>query len=222
MFLNDRIYIPHKRQHHEHKNRGLFSLCQRKYIKWRYSLSNKATHSLMKIIWLIISAFIFTIVISSKNIFHETDSSLVYEHHTSDKRYSPGNVIDSTKDKYVYKTIRNWQLSAVDNNVDMLPKLSPLRDQQWLKYKDNELFEWKEVPLNFVHERLKHLDIENQKESGYYTNSDNKYGDLGSNVTLSGHLREEASAKFSMHQINVVASNIMSLNRRLPEVRNPK
>ena len=79
------------------------------------------------------------------------------------------------------------------------------------------------MPLNFVHDKLKGLNVENQKEFGYYEAASKiNYGDLGSNISLSGRLGEEASAKFNVHQINVVANNVMSLNRRLPDVRNPK
>ena len=104
----------------------------------------------------------------------------------------------------------------------MLPKLSSLRDPQWLNYSDNELFDWSEVQFNFVHQRLKELDIENRKASGYYLASNSNYGDLGSPIILSGKLRDEARDKFNIHQINVVASNVMSLNRRLPDVRNSR
>lgn len=230
MFRNILISIPLGRQHHRHKC-ALFSFLKRKYIKWRYRLSTKATRVFVTTAWLIISVFIVAFIFPShlkQNISHEVDLSIVNDHYgLSDVLSSlshnriPPNLIDNTKQKFVYKTIRNWQLSSGDN-VNMLPKLSSLRDPQWLRYSDNELFEWNEVEFNFVHERLKDLDIENQNETGYYTTSNSTYGDLGSQVILSGNLWEEARAKFNIHQINVVASNIMSLNRRLPEVRNSR
>lgn len=221
MFFGDRISIPLRRQYHEQKG-GLFSLCQRKYIKWRYIFCNKASNAIGTVVWSIIGVFIMIFLFSShlkQNVFIGTSPLSVHKNYISDNRIQPNNN-NSTKSR-VYKTIHKWQLSAF-SDVNMLPKLSSLRDPEWLKYPNNELFKWTEKPFNFVHERLKELDIENQKEFGYYSATNSKYGDLGKPVVLKGHLREEAAAKFSIHQIDVVASNVMSLNRRLQEVRESK
>ena len=225
MFLSDRISIPPRRQTHEAKN-GLFSLCQRKYIKWRYVFCSKASTSKETVFWTVVGILIMVCVLSShlKNNQSMLDTDdlhdMIRDHYDKAKQRSSSN---STKDK-VYKTIQSWQLSQLSNSNDInkLPKLSPLRDSKWTSYDSNELFEWTEKPFNFVDKQLKLLDIENQKEFGYHSELNSKYGDLGTPIQLKGALREESSSTFNIHQINVVASNHMSLNRRLQEVRNPK
>lgn len=219
MFYTSQSSVPQRRQCHDQKM-GIFSQCQRKYIKWKYILGSKAFTSIGNIILTIFVVFMMAFIFCTQmkqnadmneNLTNIHDNTKGIEEIKTSRK-------NSTKDK-VYKTIQNWQLSYAQNNVNMLPILSPLRDSQWTKYKNNQLFEWKEKPFNFVHERLKELDSENQKEYGYDSLDNVSSGDLGAPVELKGHLREESYVKFSVHQINVVASNVMSLNRRLQDVR---
>ena len=159
MFLNDRIFLPLTRQHHEQKC-VLLSVLQRKYTKYKYVLNIKAARVLATIVWLIFSVFIVAFIFSSHI---KQNPAVVYEHYINDNRIPLNVTENSTKQEFVYKTIGNWQLSAV-KNVHMLPRLSSLRDHQWLRYPDRELFGWSEVAFNFVHDRLKDLDLENGKD----------------------------------------------------------
>ena len=219
MFYTSQSSIPLKRQCHDQKM-GIFSQCQRKYIKWKYIFGSKAFTSIGNIVLSIFVVFMMAFIFSTQlkqNIYVDKNLSNIYENNNVIKKIRTSEK-NSTKEK-VYKTINNWQLSYAHNNVEVLPVLSPLRDSQWTKYKSNQLIKWTEKPFNFIHERLKELDSENRKEYGYDSLDNVSAGDLGAPVELKGHLKEESYVKFSEHQINVVASDIMSLNRRLQDVR---
>ena len=219
MYFTDYNSIPLRRQHHDHKG-GLFSPCQRKYVKWRYLFCSKASFTISTLIWSVVGVLTMAFIVSTnikQNIFMDTSLPEMPNNYNINERLKANY---STKER-VYKTLESWQLSA-HSDINKLPKLSSMRDDRWKHYPSDQLFDWIEKPFNFVDERLKLLDIENQKEFGYYSKEYSKYGDLGAPIELKGNLREESSAKFSTHQIDVVASNVMSLNRRLQEVRNPK
>ncbi len=48
-----------------------------------------------------------------------------------------------------------------------------------------------------------------------------RHGDMGVAVVVPAHLRDNERRKMEKHRMNVVASDLMSLNRRLPDVRHP-
>ena len=49
-----------------------------------------------------------------------------------------------------------------------------------------------------------------------------RHGDMGVAVDVPTNLRDEERRKMEKHRMNVVASDLMSLNRRLPDVRHIK
>lgn len=46
-------------------------------------------------------------------------------------------------------------------------------------------------------------------------------GDMGKAVVVPAEQEEEAKEKFKIHQFNLIASDMMSLNRTLPDYRIP-
>ena len=44
-------------------------------------------------------------------------------------------------------------------------------------------------------------------------------GEMGEPVNIPKNLESEAKKRYSKHQLNIVASDLVSLNRRLPDVR---
>ena len=48
------------------------------------------------------------------------------------------------------------------------------------------------------------------------------FGEFGKAVTLPQNLIKQSKAKMSLHQLDVVASDIMSLNRKLNDMRNSR
>ena len=143
-----------------------------------------------------------TSIISNSQHFHNVSS------HRSEQRLEP--------EAQVYKYIRSWTLKNI-NDTNQLPVLSSLNDKRWLKYSKNELFSWKELPLYFVHTSLQLLN--NSYDSSY---KNGNHGDLGAEVVVPETLVKQSKSKMSLHQLNVVASDIMSLNRRLKDQRNAR
>lgn len=45
---------------------------------------------------------------------------------------------------------------------------------------------------------------------------------LGRAVVIPEHLKEESEKRFPEHQFNIIASDMMSLNRSMPDVRYPE
>ena len=112
----------------------------------------------------------------------------------------------------VYQEIASWSLQAVNKTVT-LPKLSSLNDKGWLKYFKNELFSWSEYPIDFVHDDLEKLNSISHEQHN------SSFGNLGKAVIVPEKLAKQSKEKMSLHQLNVVASDIMSLNRRLEDMR---
>ena len=54
------------------------------------------------------------------------------------------------------------------------------------------------------------------------TTSRVRHGDLGVAVVVPAELRDEERLKMEKHRMNVVASDLTSLNRRLPDVRHER
>lgn len=48
------------------------------------------------------------------------------------------------------------------------------------------------------------------------------YGDMGVPVIVPARLRDKEERMMEKHSMNVAASDLVSLNRRLPDVRHPK
>ena len=119
---------------------------------------------------------------------------------------------DNNSNTSVYDEILSWTLKGYQDTI-RLPKLSALNDNSWLRYSKYNLSKWCKVPNHFVHEQLRTLsrsDFERKNTS---------YGDLGEPILLKGDLLKESKSKMSLYQLNVVASDVMSLNRRLKDMR---
>ena len=54
------------------------------------------------------------------------------------------------------------------------------------------------------------------------TTSRVRHGDLGVAVVVPAELRDDERLKMERHRMNVVASDLTSLNRRLPDVRHER
>ena len=119
---------------------------------------------------------------------------------------------DNNSNPSVYGKILSWSLKGYQD-TNRLPKLSALNDSSWLRYSKYNLSKWYKVPNHFVHEQLRTLS------SSYFERKNTSYGDLGEPILLKGDLLEESKSKMSLYQLNVVASDVMSLNRRLKDMR---
>ena len=104
----------------------------------------------------------------------------------------------------VHQTIAKWH----QNDDKVIPKLFPKSNSVWKKYPENQLFAWHEVPLHSVR-----ATVENNKTYS---------GEMGVPVVIPKHLQASAKERQSVHQLNVVASEMVSLNRRLPDVRHER
>ena len=86
----------------------------------------------------------------------------------------------------------------------MQPKLLTEAGSKWNHYPEPKLFSWNDVPLPSVRAIV-------DKNKTYH-------GEMGIPVIIPQHLQNQA--KVSIYNFNMVASELVSLNRRLPDVRN--
>ena len=107
---------------------------------------------------------------------------------------------DANTNNPYYAEIESWHKDDAN-----LPKLFPNTHSQWKLYPKKELFAWHEVPLHSVR--------------AIVSNNKSYLGEMGIPVKLPWHLEAEAKERFADHQLNVVASDLVSLNRRLPDLR---
>ena len=103
----------------------------------------------------------------------------------------------------IHRQIRHWHL---DDPV--VPKLFPNKGSRWRLYPAKELHQWHEVPLHSVR--------------AIVPNNKTYHGEMGVPVKVPAHLEAQAKERQSIHQLNVVASELVSLNRRLPDVRHER
>ena len=104
----------------------------------------------------------------------------------------------------VHQTIAKWHQS----DPKTIPKLFPHPTSKWRTYPENQLFAWHEVPLHSVR-----ATVDNNKTY---------LGEMGVPVVIPKHLEASAKERQSVHQLNVVASELVSLNRRLPDIRHER
>ena len=119
---------------------------------------------------------------------------------------------DDNSNTNVYDIILSWALKGY-KDTNRLPKLSALNDNSWLRYTKHNLSKWYKVPNHYVHEQLRTLS------SSDFERKNTSYGDLGEPILLKGDLLKESKSKMSLYQLNVVASDLISLNRRLKDMR---
>ena len=102
----------------------------------------------------------------------------------------------------IHQKISEWH----HDDEGQLPKLLAEVGSKWKHYPKAELFAWRDGPLHSVRALV--------------DNNKTYHGEMGLPVIVPQNLQSQAKARQSIHQLNVVASDLVSLNRRLPDVRN--
>ena len=108
--------------------------------------------------------------------------------------------------KNPFNTIIHHQINEWHQDDVVKPKLFADDGSEWKHYPKEELFAWHSVPLHSVRALV--------------DNNKTYHGEMGIPVIIPQSLQSQAKARQSIHQLNVVASELVSLNRRLPDVRN--
>ena len=186
-----------------------FSICWRKFVKLKYAKNPLYTkQSFQKCIYHNIFLFAFCFCV----IFFLLSFVGKYHFVTNDIIFYGSNHKNNLHKPNVYEVISSWSLNS-DRDIANLPLLSSLRDNQWLQYSKSELFEWTKVQNHDIHEHLRILpSLDSKRENA-------SYGDLGAPIVFKDDLLIESKSKMSLYQLNVVASDVMSLNRRLNDMR---
>ena len=105
-------------------------------------------------------------------------------------------------EKDPFYTVIHQKISKWHKSDEKLPSLKKS------VYSASELFAWHSLPLHSVR--------------AVVNNSVNYLGEMGDSVQVPENLQNQAKKRFNTHQLNVVASDLVSLNRRLPDFRNPR
>ena len=103
----------------------------------------------------------------------------------------------------IHKEIESWH-----NDDKNRPKLLPSSDSKWRKYPDQELFSWHDTPVHSVRAMV--------------DNNKTYHGEMGAPVKVPPELEAKAKERYGIHELNVVASELVSLNRRLPDIRHER
>ena len=115
----------------------------------------------------------------------------------------------------VYQVIESWSYNGSETS-SKFPILSSIGGNQRPRYTRNELFQWNDIPVDNINDVLEKLDKEE------HNGSVSDFGEFGKAVTLPQELIKQSKAKMSLHQLDVVASDIMSLNRKINDMRNSR
>ena len=185
-----------------------FSICWRKCVKMKYinPLKKQQTTFLRQIVFFCGCSFVFIFLLFS-SIRNNNSVLNDFPLYIFADDSNPESI-----QAEVYEVISSWTLQE-NQDTSRLPILSSFRDKSWLYYPKSELLEWHDVPNNFVHDQLKRLP------STISVGKNMSYGDLGNPIFLKDDLLTESKSKMSLYQLNVVASDLMSLNRRLKDMR---
>ena len=194
--------------------RSLFFARWRKFVQTKYLTHKKWKSYAVKFIhnFMILSGTLCLILFAfSSNVNYKDPSINNFTTVTGFSGAKPNeNVVESVPPVYniIASWVRHGMIKYAVNGKRTLPVLSSLRDKSWLKYTKNELFSWSDVPVNFVNQVLEALDLQ------IHDGKNSSFGDWGKPVILPQTLVQDSKNKMSVHQLNVVASDIMSLNRR--------
>ena len=112
-------------------------------------------------------------------------------------RHIHGNQLHSADKTSVHDKIDDWHLSD-----SVVPKLFVEKEMKWSEYPQSAVYLWEEPD-----------EPQSDPEAP---------GDMGEGVTLSGIKEKEAKLKSSIHQLNLVVSDMIPLNRSLPDHRNQR
>ena len=111
------------------------------------------------------------------------------------------------KGKDPFNTVIHQEISKWHLNDDVVqPKLLSEAGSKWKHYLNARLFAWHDVPMHSVRAKV--------------DNNKTYHGEMGIPVIIPQRLQNQAKVRQSIHNLNVVASELVSLNRRLPDVRN--
>ena len=192
-------------------SRLLFSIFWIKFVKLKCirQYVNRQHHTykfVLKVMFLFGFFFIVVFLLMSSEKQYSSLTKDFLLHGLSNKNR------DNNSNTDVYDIILSWTLKGYQE-TSRLPKLSALNDNSWLRYTKHNLSKWYKVPNHNVHEQLRTLS------SSDFEKKNTSYGDLGEPILLKGDLLKESKSKMSLYQLNVVASDLMSLNRRLKDMR---
>ena len=172
---------------------GLIKKCRRLFRRFQY------IHPTKRHIVLISICFWFSgITLWSIRKFHPEDSEVFID--------NDNLVVYEHKDPF--NTIMHQNIAKWHQNDTTLPVLFPFENSKWRTYPANQLYSWAEVPLHSVR-----ATVDNNRAY---------LGEMGVPVKIPKHLEAKAKERQSVHQLNVVASELVSLNRRLPDVRHER
>jgi hypothetical protein len=107
-----------------------------------------------------------------------------------------------------YDSVVHQRIRKLHESDTVRPKLYPGDNPKWQYYPVTELFAWADIPAHSVRALV--------------NNNKTYHGEMGEAVKVPADLEAEAKARQSIHQLNVVASELVSLNRRLPDVRHER
>ena len=190
-----------------------FSTCWRIFVKLKYKLFI-LNHSVIKFLnyfFCVLGIIFVMLILSLLKEDHEIIQNripLETVHQKSNRR-----VFESLPQ--VYQVIESWSYNDSDNS-SKFPILSSTGGNQRPRYTRNELFQWNDIPADNINDVLENLDKEE------HNGSVSDFGEFGKAVTLPPDLIKQSKAKMSLHQLDVVASDIMSLNRKLNDMRNSR
>ncbi len=106
----------------------------------------------------------------------------------------------------VHREIDRWHLSG---DPQSLPRLSPLASPRWRGYESDRLHEWSEPASLDEDNDEQHLGLR-------------RPGDQGSPVEIPADKEAEAARMSVKYHINLVASDMIPLDRTLKDYRNPR
>ena len=154
---------------------------------------------------LLITACLWVSVVTLWTVHVHKDSS--FHNSSNDDVFIDGDNLVVYKAKNPFDTVIHQKISEWHHNDKVqLPKLLAEAGSKWKHYPKAELFAWRDGPLHSVRALV--------------DNNKTYHGEMGLPVIIPQNLQSEAKARQSIHQLNVVASELVSLNRRLPDVRN--
>ena len=187
-----------------------FSSCWRIFVKLKYNLAS--TKQFVAKFMHLSTVVCVTIFILFLLVFMNEDYTNTHNRLPMDMINHKSNQDMVERLPQVYQVIESWMQQESRNSI-YFPRLF-MGNKKRLRYTRNELFLWKELPLDNINDILDNLD---KKE---HDGNISSYGNFGKAVNLPHDLIKESKAKMSLHQLNVVSSDIMSLNRQLSDMRN--
>ena len=187
-----------------------FSSCWRVFVKLKYSLtiSKQSIYKFLRFsccFFAVISILLLLLIINEENdMMNNRNWAYTLSQNKSKNNFE--------RQPQVYQVIESW-MNQKSENFSSLPILTSFKKE---KYTKNEVFTWKEIPVHNINNVLANLDKAEHK------GNISDVGEFGKAVNLPQHLEKQSRARISLHQLDVVASDLMSLNRKLKDMRNSR